>query len=1784
MAQSLTAYRKPGDKGGSVYAKTDPAEIQAAKVAALQAKQNQFNTVSLDGKTERHIKSVFGNARLAGCVKFSATTKRSRAGVPGVPQEDLQLPNQDQRAQLCVAPIAFEEQEYPARENDYRIFVEGVELSGYVRGALTWTIDSTGGTNSCRFMLNNNQDAFIVTPLNVCSNLSLNGWRIDTANLYAPTMHSEARYDEMAKYLIYKRKFERVAPGTGRADIDYATGMWYYPLAPMGLIFNKHDTVRVFRKLSHIDGARIYDSAGGGGELRNFDLWAPAFTGFIKNASYTDDYVTGDRSVTIECYDFRGLMEGMRVRTVGLRLGTNNPGAGAKAGPSTPMEKALGANFTAAQDTDIPFLLNTTYKLYRDACIGNIAATTQVSSAEGKENDATIDKMNGCLVSTNVKMKPFADEASKLFSEFSVHAAALKKVSGLTSVLKLKEAKSADGAVEFQKTGTTAASANSTGGGTTPGTPTNTAGSQSAASAPTLTAPTVPPKDLWKYAVDPKVGSPIGSPTLNANGDLERLDAIVAFIDRRPVLVNPYSNIEGIDESCKTSGVLTWDKFNTEAYNNLIACCGAGIAKQKGVQVGGSEASSLKASYCPVMWLEHLACLITKSVLSYAYSQLDGVTLELLKKNGACRPSGEVEPPLAVVSDKKSLVSVFSNDLLALVRTDIYSDGKTSWSTIKSGIQSSKSSLNATIENYKTAVKKSATDLWNLRQKLLAELAKATKEMDAAQKSLNKVNANRVLALKKLADDSRVEGQKKADAQGVPNAGNVGELILNEPTFEARQAGIFADLVKKVGQGTHPLEGMSYEAAVVWLCCAPTTGGGGPGCLPGRLEQRGYSVKALEQWNKLVLFGIAERPLTFDEVTAIGQESGSDSFKEAFSPYKPMLHIMLPPRGTGARTIVQQDLTANTGNSTSFQYETRKSLVDRISTLLNYQWYVSPWGDLIFEFPHYNSEPQHWGDTFKGAYILDKEITGITVNEESSDLYTAWVVTGMEASKQAAAAGSSLVAQNQFYKVSIMCPILARRVGVRVENINIELPGVGAQIDTQATSGGVDSLVAWALLHIQRQLGEAHRVNINDFPDRPYLLPNRPLYIVPRQKFCLTKSVTYTMDKPNGDATVSVECSFTRWLFRDGSFRQVAGGKGSIVDYTGIFTGTSTVVMKEGASKKSFGTPAKKSNQKSETSWDCASLSDAAKNAQSWYGQDLAGLGNEWTQYSGNTSGAAGLPGFIPPNSKLGQGQYGTAVLTKPSNPADKDAGNGNDPTTAGLRVEGKNPQPLGTSYNIKNLFLDPYPFGRPSTYTTTDKWKKTKTHTADFIHQFGFLKSTYQGSGVSFRDRNGDIEVGFHKGVDIMMPVGPEMVIPFDAKSLKAEINVGNNQHQYQKKQYVVVGSLIGGQRKIDLPEWQKFSTGAPEKIIGSSIQGEVFSVPYQLYLDQKKRNDENGGKKNFPVSTHNNGKGGIMITAYGTITAPNGSGEFEGKVVQAKLSYLHCHSILKGPSGYYGLEEMSVSKGVPVCKLGNTGTGQPHAHIELSIAKPGSANDRSGSGDSALFDEARKANNEFLTTQLLLKVTGGQPDSDKLAPYWQNYFKEWPSKQRTEKAGFPTPITTPKDAVTYLLSQQAGASSGEFRSGLTGDEFSAQSGWLLVNPLFFFKPEEMVPSFAKYADKHNYPPKDVPEWNSKAFASSIIADPASISPMCGKLSEEYKQRVQNNFSACMIAARQKASNSYGSYSAAVVKCRKGVKEEVKSIEAEARKKRAAEDAAARAKARAKAREQWLARQKKKR
>jgi hypothetical protein len=234
-ADGPTSATRTSTVDGSARDRTSNAEAKA--------RQDEFikKYLELRGQEERAMQSVRGKWFTVNSVKNDFRCAQNITAVGSIPAKN----GPKDRLWMCKIDeqLRYREGQYSTASTELRIFVEGAEVTPYVEGSVSWSIQTTGGQNSASFTVNNSEDAFIITPDNVCAGLDPKGWRIaqdKRKQVVSDTATVKGNSDEMAKYLIYKQKWNTIFRDPANPEID-DTGMWLYPLTPNSCIFNKHD-------------------------------------------------------------------------------------------------------------------------------------------------------------------------------------------------------------------------------------------------------------------------------------------------------------------------------------------------------------------------------------------------------------------------------------------------------------------------------------------------------------------------------------------------------------------------------------------------------------------------------------------------------------------------------------------------------------------------------------------------------------------------------------------------------------------------------------------------------------------------------------------------------------------------------------------------------------------------------------------------------------------------------------------------------------------------------------------------------------------------------------------------------------------------------------------------------------------------------------------------------------------------------------------------------------------------------------------------------------------------------------------------------------------------------------------------------------------------------------------------------------------------------------------------------------------------------------------------------
>ena len=221
-------------------------------------------------------------------------------------------------------------------------------------------------------------------------------------------------YSDSAKKLIYTNKVILNANiDIGGIIKDGGFGFKPYALTIDTPIIEKHDPIRIFIK----DPCSPFIEDDG--ETTERSRWVPLFTGFIDTVTDHEDYLNGDKFLSVSCFDIRGIMQRMRVMTnPRISRGTDtareraeqakkftvNTGYFTDFFAQGPMwgEKSTKYLHHAFDDVCLEFLTGRwySYKDFADTYVGEV-----VSSQSNKiiDNKAMFDEINKRFVKDNLK-------------------------------------------------------------------------------------------------------------------------------------------------------------------------------------------------------------------------------------------------------------------------------------------------------------------------------------------------------------------------------------------------------------------------------------------------------------------------------------------------------------------------------------------------------------------------------------------------------------------------------------------------------------------------------------------------------------------------------------------------------------------------------------------------------------------------------------------------------------------------------------------------------------------------------------------------------------------------------------------------------------------------------------------------------------------------------------------------------------------------------------------------------------------------------------------------------------------------------------------------------------------------------------------------------------------------------------------------------------------------------------------------------------------------------------
>jgi hypothetical protein len=295
----------------------------------------------------------------------------------------------------------------------------------------------------------------------------------------------------------------------------------------------------------------------------------------------------------------------------------------------------------------------------------------------------------------------------------------------------------------------------------------------------------------------------------------------------------------------------------------------------------------------------------------------------------------------------------------------------------------------------------------------------------------------------------------------------------------------------------------------------------------------------LENWNSKLVFGPKGDWLTTEEMFQVGTQTVPG---EAYSPDATYVRFLTPAEGTPSHNMIQFNFDANI--LTRVEFVSKFELLGQMCKSVDYQFYVSPWGDVIFEFPMYDFNPRDFGD-WEGLYTYNHHVRLDQVNDEGGPVVTGLTIESDFLQKDvspptanASNTGNLSLTSNAIR--TVFSNLLANRLGVVVE------------VETRPGITDQKRLSQLAMMEFSKRLASFDPFEF-EAEYRPLVGVNRPVLHCPRSRIGITKNTTVTW--PIRDAVTSnLELVYVRKLDEDGRFRYITGAEASPVNYKYIYS------------------------------------------------------------------------------------------------------------------------------------------------------------------------------------------------------------------------------------------------------------------------------------------------------------------------------------------------------------------------------------------------------------------------------------------------------------------------------------------------------------------------------------------------------------------------------------------------------------------------------------------------------
>lgn len=147
-----------------------------------------------------------------------------------------------------------------------------------------------------------------------------------------------------------------------------------------------------------------------------------------------------------------------------------------------------------------------------------------------------------------------------------------------------------------------------------------------------------------------------------------------------------------------------------------------------------------------------------------------------------------------------------------------------------------------------------------------------------------------------------------------------------------------------------------------------------------------------------------------------------------WSPWSGLFHYLQPSSTSQIESLIELEKPPQFNNQ-EVEWNDRASILDDLCSKLDYQWWVTPIGDIVFEFPMYDFFPTAFG-AFAPVMIFNHHLKSAEYVDEAQDIPTCYIGHGSYSIEATAKEGVPEATIVDATRVILLAPTLANRVGV----------------------------------------------------------------------------------------------------------------------------------------------------------------------------------------------------------------------------------------------------------------------------------------------------------------------------------------------------------------------------------------------------------------------------------------------------------------------------------------------------------------------------------------------------------------------------------------------------------------------------------------------------------------------------------------------------------------------------------------------------------------------------------